>query len=136
MSAEEPIPSPPTLRLVLRPDNGVVTIGRAALAPVGNQRVIEVPDDRWAAYVALATTLGAEEEIGYNEATGAFAKRARAHTAEEQAEIAARADRRARLTRLDQDIEDFASLTAAERASAQLNTMTVVRAIARRLLAE
>lgn len=129
-------PPTPPLRLVLDAAGAVVSAGRTDFAPDPGQRVVEVPDAAYADYTAAVAALADGEEVTYDEGAQRFGKRARVKTAAEQAEAADKGARATRLARLDQDIAGYASLTAQERAAAQLNTMIIVRAITRRLLGE
>lgn len=133
MSAQPPAPP---LRLVLNADGGLASVGRADFAPGPGQRVIVVPDDHYAAFVAVADALGAGEEATYDEATRRFGRRARAKSQAERDEDDARSQRAARLARLDQDIAGYAGLTAQERAAAQLNGLVILRAVVKRLMGE
>lgn len=137
MSAEEPVtPSPPPLRLVLTAGGAVATIGRADFAPGEDERAITVPDDAYAAFIAVADALAEDEEVTYDEGAQRFGKRARAKSAAEQAEATEKGARATRLARLDSDITGWAGLSVAERQTATLNGLVLLRAVIRRLMGE
>jgi hypothetical protein len=66
--------APPTpMRLVLNADGTVAAIGRAAFVPGDGQRVLDVPDGAYAAFVAAdAAVPGDTARIHYDEQTGEF----------------------------------------------------------------
>lgn len=81
----------PALRLVLAADGAVVATGRADFIPDDGQRVIEVADDHYAAFVKAASEAGDDDEITYDERAESFVARKRAKSQAERDQDTTRA---------------------------------------------